>query len=73
MLRDIVQNSIDDPEQRLKQLEQQRAELDRQIDQLYETSQVETLYTPIQLRERFFEASSMARQSVPENFVLGGI
>lgn len=62
MLRDIVQNSIDDPEERLKQLEQQRAELDRRIDQLYETAQVETLYTPIQLRERFFEASSMARQ-----------
>ena len=62
MLRDIVQNSIDDPEERLKQLEQQRAELDRQIDQIYETAQVDTLYTPIQLRERFFEASSMARQ-----------
>jgi len=62
MLRDIVQNSIDDPEERLKQLEQQRAELDRRIDQLYETAQVETLYTPMQLRERFFEASSMARQ-----------
>ena len=62
MLRDIVQNSIDDPEERLKQLEQQRAELDRQIDQIYETAQVHTLYTPIQLRERFFEASSMTRQ-----------
>ncbi|SRR5579884_45194 len=62
MLRDIVQNSIDDPEERLKQLEQQRAELDRQINQLYETAQVDTLYTPVQLRERFFEASSMARQ-----------
>ena len=62
MLRDIIQNSIDDPEERLKQLEQQRADLDRQIDQIYETAQVDTLYTPIQLRERFFEASSMARQ-----------
>jgi hypothetical protein len=62
MLRDIIQNSIDDPEERLKQLEQQRSELDRQIDQIYETAQVDTLYTPIQLRERFFEASSMARQ-----------
>jgi hypothetical protein len=62
MLRDIVQNSIDDPEERLQQLEQQRAELDRQIDQIYETAQVDTLYTPNQLRERFFEASSMARQ-----------
>lgn len=26
MLRDIVQNSIDDPEERLRQLEKQRAE-----------------------------------------------
>ncbi|HZO76331.1 MAG TPA: DUF3375 domain-containing protein [Ktedonobacteraceae bacterium] len=62
MLHDIVQNSIADPEERLKQLEQQRAELDRQIDQIYETAQVNTLYTSTQLRERFFEASSMARQ-----------
>jgi hypothetical protein len=62
MLRDIVQNSTDDPEERLKQLEQQRDDLDRQINQLYETAQVDTLYTPTQLRERFFEASSMARQ-----------
>jgi Protein of unknown function (DUF3375) len=38
MLRDIVQNSVDDPEERLKQLEQQRVELDRQIDQIYETA-----------------------------------
>ncbi|HLG61964.1 MAG TPA: DUF3375 domain-containing protein [Ktedonosporobacter sp.] len=62
MLHDIVQNSTTDPEERLKQLEQQRAELDRQIDQIYETAQVSTLYTPTQLRERFFEASSLARQ-----------
>jgi hypothetical protein len=62
MLRDIVQNSTDDPEERLKQLELQRDDLDRQINQLYETAQVDTLYTPTQLRERFFEASSMARQ-----------
>ncbi len=62
MLRDIIQNSIEDPEERLRQLEQQQAELDHQINQIYETGQVDTLYTPVQLRERFFEASSMARQ-----------
>ena len=61
MLRDIIQNSIEDPEERLKQLEQQRAELDRQIDQIYETAQVDMRYTPVQVYERFFEASAMAR------------
>lgn len=37
MLRDIIQNSTDDPEERLKQSERQRANLDLQIHQLYET------------------------------------
>src|SRR6266851_570240 len=62
LLRDIVQQSTEDPEERLSQLEQQRAELDAQIEQIRETGRVDNLYTPTQVRERFFEASQLARQ-----------
>ncbi len=62
LLRDIVQQSTSDPAERLALLEQQRAELDAQIEQLRMTGQVDQLYTPTQVRERFFEASQLARQ-----------
>jgi hypothetical protein len=62
LLRDIVQQSTEDPEQRLAQLEQQRAELDAQIEAIRFSGRVENLYTPTQVRERFFEASQLARQ-----------
>ena len=62
LLRDIVQQSTEDPAERLVQLEQQRAELDTQIEQIRSTGRVDNLYTPTQVRERFFEASQLARQ-----------
>jgi hypothetical protein len=62
LLRDIVQQSTEDPTERLAQLEQQRAELDTQIALIRDTGRVDNLYTPTQIRERFFEASQLARQ-----------
>lgn len=62
LIRDIVQKSIEDPTQRLAQLEQQRAELDQQIETIRRTGKVDQRYSAIQVRERFFEASSLARQ-----------
>jgi uncharacterized protein DUF3375 len=62
LLHEIVQKSTEDPAQRLEQLEQQRAELDRQIELIRQSGKVENMYTPTQVRERFFEASQLARQ-----------
>ncbi len=62
LLRDIMQQSTEDPAERLAQLEQQRAELDEQIESIRASGRVENLYTPTQVRERFFEASQLARQ-----------
>jgi len=62
LLREIVQKSTEDPAERLEQLEKQRAELDAQIELIRATGRVENLYTPTQVRERFFEASQLARQ-----------
>jgi hypothetical protein len=62
LLREIVQKSTEDPGERLAQLEQQRAALDEQIELIRSTGRVENLYTPTQVRERFFEASQLARQ-----------
>jgi hypothetical protein len=62
MLRDMVYRSTEDPELRLQQLEQQRDELQRQIDMIYQTGEVEDRYTPTQIKERFFEVYFQARQ-----------
>jgi len=62
MLRDMVHRSTEDPEERLQQLEQQRDELQRQIDLIHETGAVDDRYTPTQIKERFLEVCSQARQ-----------
>ncbi len=62
LLHDIVQQSTEDPLVRLEQLERQRAELDRQITRIEETGKVDLRLTSTQLRERFLEASTLARQ-----------
>lgn len=62
MLRDMVYRSTEDPEERLQQLERQRDELQSQIDLIYETGEVEGRYTPTQIKERFLEVCSQARQ-----------
>jgi hypothetical protein len=62
LLREIVQKSTEDPVARLAQLEQQRDALQQQIELIRETGIVDDLYTTTQLKERFFEACSGARQ-----------
>jgi hypothetical protein len=44
MLHDIIQNSIDDPEKLLKQLERQRADLDRQINTISFSKHTVTIF-----------------------------
>lgn len=62
MLRDMVYHSTEDPDLRLQQLEQQRDELQRQIDMIYQTGEVDDRYTTTQIKERFFEVCAQARQ-----------
>ncbi|GCE22225.1 DUF3375 domain-containing protein [Dictyobacter kobayashii] len=62
MLQDIVHKSTEDPQERLAQLEQQRDELQRQIEDIRATGKVDDRYTSTQVRERFFEATALARQ-----------
>jgi hypothetical protein len=62
LLREIVQKSTEDPTERLAQLEQQRAELDEQIELIRQTGRVDNLYTSTQVRERFSQASQIARE-----------
>jgi hypothetical protein len=61
-LRDMVYRSTEDPEQRLQQLERQRDDLQRQIDKVYQTGEVDDHYTMTQIKERVFEVCSQARQ-----------
>jgi hypothetical protein len=62
MLREMVHRSTEDPELRLQQLELQRDEMQRQIDMIYQTGEVDDRYTPTQIKERFFEVCNQARQ-----------
>ena len=62
MLRDMVYRSTEDPELRLQQLEQQRDELQRQINILYQTGEVDDRYTSTQIKERFLEVCFQSRQ-----------
>ncbi len=62
MIQDMVYKSTEDPRQRLVQLEQQRDELQQQIDEIRQTGRVDDRYNSTQVRERFFEATALARQ-----------
>ena len=62
MIQDMVYKSTEDPQQRLVQLEQQRDELQQQIDDIRQTGKVDDRYSSTQVRERFFEATALARQ-----------
>src|SRR5512142_2667545 len=62
LIRDLVQKSTEDPSIRLAQLEQERDEIEQRIAAIRQTGLVDQRYTKVQLRERFFEASRLARQ-----------
>lgn len=73
LLNEIVMYSTGDVEARLEQLEQQKAEIQAQIDRIKTTGNIEQ-FSDTQIKERFFEANDTARrlladfQEVEENF-----
>lgn len=60
LLDEIVARSTEDVEQRLAQLEQERAAIEAEIDQIRESGRVEPL-TSTQVKERFLQAGEVAR------------
>ena len=60
LLEEIVARSTEDVEQRLAQLEQERAALDAEIARIRESGRVEPL-TSTQVKERFLQAGEVAR------------
>ncbi len=61
LLEDISNKSGQDVEARLSQLEKQKAEIERQIERIQQTGEIES-YTTTQIKERFFEANDVARR-----------
>lgn len=61
LLEDVVARSTEDIETRLAQLEKQRDTIQREIDAIRTTGEV-ARYTTTQLKERFLQASEVARQ-----------
>lgn len=72
-LRDLTEHTTENPEQRIKQLTEQRAQLKEQIDQIKNTGQTYT-YSINQITERLHEISRNARdlladfRQMEENF-----
>ena len=62
MIQDMIHKTTADPEQRLAQLEHQHNEIQQQIDDIRSTGKVDDMYSSSQIRERFFETSTLARQ-----------
>jgi hypothetical protein len=60
LLEEVVARSTEDVEQRLAQLEQERAAIDAEIARIRESGRVEPL-TSIQVKERFLQAGEVAR------------
>jgi hypothetical protein len=72
-LRELVEGSGEDPEKRVAELQEKRAEIGREIRRIRRTGRVES-YTAVQVRERFEEISRSARdlladfRQVEQNF-----
>lgn len=60
LLREIVERSEEDPDQRIAQLEAEKAELERKVERIRLTGHVETM-SGTQVRERFLDANNLAR------------
>lgn len=60
LLREILERSEEDPDARIAQLETHKAELEREIERIRLTGQVDTMGST-QVRERFLEANDLAR------------
>lgn len=63
LLEEIVRRSTEDPEQRLAQLEKEKASLEREIEEIRRTGRVER-YSATQVKERFIKANEEARRLV---------
>ncbi len=61
LLNEIVDESTDDVEVRIGQLQRQKADLERRIAEIQESGEVER-YNDTQIRERFYKASEEARR-----------
>ena len=61
LLKEIVDESTEDAEARVKQLKQQKADLERRIVEIEESGVVER-FNDTQIRERFYKASEEARR-----------
>ncbi len=60
--RDMGYRSTENPELRVQPLEKQRGELQHQIDMISQTGEVDDHYTTTQIKERFLDVCSQARQ-----------
>lgn len=63
LLEEIVRKSTEDPAVRLQQLEQEKAAIEREIEEVRRTGRVER-YSATQVKERFIKANEEARRLV---------
>ena len=61
LLEDIVDKSSEDVQMRLAQLEKQKEAIQREIDRIKQTGEIQT-YSATQIKERFLEANDVARR-----------
>lgn len=64
-LQEIIQNTSEDPRQKIEELERQRKELTAQIRKIKQTGKVFT-YNDTQIKERFFNLTRTARELVSD-------
>jgi uncharacterized protein (UPF0297 family) len=60
-LQDIVENTMDSPIQKVKELEKKKKEIEEEIRQIKITQSVNT-FNPTQIKERFYEIERIARE-----------
>ncbi len=64
-LQEVVDNSAEDPKKKIRELEQKRKEIARQIRQIKKTGKIKT-YNDTQIKERYFNISRTARELVAD-------
>lgn len=60
-LRDLIHNMTEDPAVKIERLKAQRQEIQAEITRIRRTNEV-TIFTPTQIKERFFELNKMSRE-----------
>jgi hypothetical protein len=60
MLKEIAHHSLDDPEERIKDLEKQKGQIEREINKV-RSGQIDKL-NPTRIRERYFEIEDTSRK-----------